>query len=174
MQFIVSSRGVVPTPAFRQMVERKVGKLARILPTVLEAKVMLSAEKYRRTAELTLVAKRQIFRSEETAGDLATAVDLAVDALGRQVRQMKDRLRRKKPQPAARRARPRSPSAGESAAPLVVARRFAPKPMSVEEAAMQLGLRRDQFLVFRNAATETVNVLYRRRNGGLGLIEPAP
>ena len=66
-----------------------------------------------------------------------------------------------------------APRAGEPAsAPLVVSRRLAPKPMSVEEAVMQLGLRRDQFLVFTNAATEAVNVLYRRKNGGLGLIEP--
>ena len=55
---------------------------------------------------------------------------------------------------------------------MVESRRVAAKPMSVEEAVMQLGLRDDQFLVFTNAATETVNVLYRRKNGGLGLIEP--
>ncbi|KRT73972.1 MAG: sigma 54 modulation protein/ribosomal protein S30EA, putative sigma-54 modulation protein [Candidatus Rokubacteria bacterium CSP1-6] len=180
MRCIISGHGVAVTPAFRQMVERKVGKLPRILPKIIEAKVMLSAEKYRRTAHITLVAKRRIFSSEETAGDLAAAVDLAVDALTRQVRQVKDRLRQRKPRASRRRpgprpeaGEPRLPGEGEAAPPLVVeSRRVAAKPMSVEEAVMQLGLRDDQFLVFTNAATETVNVLYRRKNGGLGLIEP--
>lgn len=180
MRYIISGHGVAVTPAFRQMVERKVGKLPRILPKIIEAKVMLSAEKYRRTAHITLVAKRRIFSSEETAGDLAAAVDLAVDALTRQVRQVKDRLRQRKPRASRRRpgprpeaGEPRPPGEGETAPPLVVeSRRVAAKPMSVEEAVMQLGLRDDQFLVFTNAATETVNVLYRRKNGGLALIEP--
>jgi putative sigma-54 modulation protein len=173
MRYIISGHGVAVTPAFRQMVERKVGKLARILPKIIEAKVMLSAEKYRRTARITLVAKRRILSSEETAGDLAAAVDLAVEALTRQVRQVKDRLRQRKPRASRRRPEPRLPGEGEAAPPpLVVSRRVAAKPMSVEEAVMQLGLRDDQFLVFTNAATETVNVLYRRKNGGFGLIEP--
>ena len=180
MRYIISGHGIAVPPAFRQMVERKVGKLARILPKIIEAKVMLSSEKYRRTAHITLVAKRKIFRSDETAGDLASAVDLAVDALTRQVRQVKDRLRQRKPRASRRRPGPRPEAAetrfpGEGEAtppPPVVSRRVAAKPMSVEEAVMQLGLRDDQFLVFTNAATETVNVLYRRKNGGLGLIEP--
>ena len=179
MRYIISGHGVAVTPAFRQMVERKVGKLPRILPKIIEAKVMLSAEKYRRTAHITLVAKRRIFSSEETAGDLAAAVDLAVDALTRQVRQVKDRLRqrksrasRRRPGPRPEAGEPRRPGEGEAAPPVLESRRVAAKPMSVEEAVMQLGLRDDQFLVFTNAATETVNVLYRRKNGGLGLIEP--
>lgn|SRR5574337_687837 len=173
MRFIISGRNVAITPAFRDVIERKVGKLARILPKIIEAKVILSGEKYRRTAELTLLAKRRIFHSEETAGDLAAALDLAVDALARQVRQVKDRIRARKPRVSWQRVVARTPGDHEpSSAPLLVSRRLAPKPMSVEEAVMQLGLRRDQFLVFRNAVTEAVNVLYRRKNGGLGLIEP--
>ncbi|MBI4589371.1 MAG: ribosome-associated translation inhibitor RaiA [Candidatus Rokubacteria bacterium] len=176
MRFIVSGHGVVITPAFRAIVERKVGKLSRILPKILEAKIMLSAEKYRRTAELTLLAKRRIFRSEETAPDLAAAVDLAVDALARQVRQAKGRIIQRKPRVSPRRAGARetrtSRDGDAGSPPQLVSRRLALKPMSVEEAVMQLGLRRDQFLVFTNATTDTVNVLYRRKNGGLGLIEP--
>ncbi len=187
MRFIISGHGVSITPAFRAMVERKVGKLSRILPKIIEAKVMLAAEKYRRTAQLTLLAKGKLFRSEETAADLAAAVDLAIDALTRQVRQVKDRIRERKPRVSPRRAAPRPKAAalwpeameprasrdGEpGSVPLLVSRRLALKPMSVEEAVMQFGLRSDQFLVFTNAATDAINVLYRRKNGGLGLIEP--
>ncbi len=173
MRFIVTARGVAITPAFRALVERKVEKLSRIFPKIIDAKITLSAEKYRRTARLTLIAKRKIFTSEETAANLGAAVDLAADALSRQVRQVKDRLRERKPRVSRRRALARTPREGEPAAPLLVSRRPAPKPMSVEEAVMQLGLRGDQFLVFTNAVTDAINVLYRRKNGGLGLIEPA-
>ena len=183
MEVIISGRGVVLTPAFRARVGQKVQKLSRILPKIHEAKVILSAEKYRRTAELTLLGKGRVFHSEETAPDLAAAVDLAVDALTRQVRQTKDRLRQRKPRASPRRAPTHSFGVGtraagdsaEAAVPsLVVSRRqVAPKPMSVEEAAMQLRLRRDHhFLVFTNAATDALNVLYRRKDGALGLIEP--
>lgn len=174
MQVIISGRGVVITPAFKARVGQKVQKLSRILSKIHEAKVVLSAEKYRRTAEVTLLGKGRIFHSEETAPDLAAAVDLAVDALTRQVRQTKDRLRQRKPRVSPRRAPAGIPQdAGEPAGvPVVVARQVAPKPMSVEEAAMQLRLRRDQFLVFTNATTDALNVLYRRTDGTLGLIEP--
>lgn len=174
MRFIISGRGASISPAFRAVVERKVGKLSRILPKIHEAKVILSAEKYRRTAELTLLAKRRTFRSEETAPDLATAVDLAVETLGRQVREEKDRIRQRK-QRASRRRRPAAPSraGGEpTEPPKVVFKQVSAKPMSVEEAVMQFGLNSDQFLVFTNAVTQSVNVLYRRNDGSLGLIEP--
>ncbi|MBI4611352.1 MAG: ribosome-associated translation inhibitor RaiA [Candidatus Rokubacteria bacterium] len=175
MQVIISGRGVVLTPAFKARIGQKVQKFSRILPKIHEAKVVLSAEKYRRTAEVTLLGKGRIFHSEETAPDLAAAVDLAVEALARQVRQTKDRLRQRKLRVSPRRAPLRIPrDTGEAGnTPVVVSRRqVAPKPMSVEEAAMQLGLRRDQFLVFTNAATDALNVLYRRKDGALGLIEP--
>ncbi len=174
MQVIISARGVVILPAFRARVGQKVQRLTRILPKIHEAKVVLSSEKYRRTAEVTLLAKGRIFHSRETAPDLAAAVDLAVDALSRQVRQTKDRLRQRKPRTSRRKAAaPVAAGAVEpaGAAPVVV-RQVTPKPMSVEEAAMQLRLRQDQFLVFTNAATDSLNVVYRRKDGAVGLIEP--
>lgn len=174
MRCIISGRGVSISPAFRIVVERKVGKLARILPKILEAKVVLSAEKYRRTAELTLLAKRKIFRAAETSSDLAAAVDLAVETLARQVRQEKGRLRQRKLR-AARKGRSAEsvPSGGAIPEPMqVVSKPVTLKPMSVEEAVMQFGLNSNQFLVFVNASTQSLNVLYRRNDGSLGLIEP--
>lgn len=171
MQVIISGRGVVLTPAFKTLVERKVTKLARVLPKILDARVVCAAEKFRRTARLTLRAQRRIFASRATAGDLIAAVDDAVETLGRQVRQDKDRRRQHKGRPA-RVGPPSRPPADGEAGPDPVPRRLVAKPMSVEEAVMQLRLRDDQFLAFRNAETSDVNVLYRRRDGGLGLIEP--
>ncbi|MFQ5828196.1 MAG: ribosome hibernation-promoting factor, HPF/YfiA family [Candidatus Methylomirabilia bacterium] len=174
MQVIISGRGVVTTPAFKAQVEKKVQKLSRILPEIHGARVVLSAEKYRRTVEVTLLGKGKPFHSEETAPDLGAAVDRAVGALTRQVRQTKDRIRQRKPRSAPRQASVPAPRAVAEATsePFVVTRRVTRKPMSVEEAAMQLKLRSDQFLVFTNAATDVVNVLYRRKDGTFGLIEP--
>lgn len=174
MQCIISGRGVSVSPAFRAAVERKIVKLAKILPKILEAKVMLSAAKYRRIAEITLLAKRKIFRSAETASDLVAAVDLAVETLTRQVRQEKDRLRQRKLRAARKQQPDESVPSGSviPGPPRVVSKPVTLKPMSVDEAVMQFGLNSDQFLVFVNPSTQSLNVLYRRHDGSLGLIEP--
>src|SRR4029434_10906212 len=100
----------------------------------------------------------------------AAAVDAALVALTRQVRQLKDRLRAHKP--AARQGLPPVGSDGDSAPPELDIQQVPVKPMSVQEALEQFGPSRDPFFAFTNARTETVNVLYRRRGGGFGLIEP--
>jgi putative sigma-54 modulation protein len=171
MHVIISARGMTISKTYKDFITRKLGKLERIVPRIIEAKIMLSKEKHRRTAGLTLIAKNRTFRSEETAEDLAAAVDMAVEALRRQVREVKDRVKRHK----TRRSSAPDALRGDAtiiAEPQVLVRQVTPKPMSVEEAVDQFHLEQDQFLVFTNAVTDAVNVLYRRRDGGLGLIEP--
>jgi putative sigma-54 modulation protein len=172
MHVIISGRGVVLTPTFKALVERKVSKLARGLPRILDARVVCEAQKFRRTARLVVRARRRTFSAEATAGDLSVAVDEAVEAVDRQARAAKDRRRPPKGRPPRRRAASATSAPEPSSPPDLVPRRLVAKPMSVEEAVMQLGLGDGQFLVFRNARTSDVNVLYRRRHGGLGLIEP--
>ncbi|HXJ77715.1 MAG TPA: ribosome-associated translation inhibitor RaiA [Candidatus Methylomirabilis sp.] len=169
MQVIFSTRGMTISNSYKDALTRKLSKLEPLLP-IIETKAVLSKEKHRRTAALTLVTKLHTFRSEETAGDLAVAVDMAVDALARQVREMKDRVKNRK----ARAARRPAPAAQprEGAALDVTVRQVALKPMSVEEAAAELAQGSDDFVVFTNASTDAVNVLHRRRDGGLGLVEP--
>lgn len=172
MQVIISTRGFTVSKTYKDRLSQRLAKLEALWPKITEARVVLSREKHRRTATVTLVAKQRAFRSEETAPDLAVAVDLAVDALGRQVRALKDRVKRRKGRPTPRAAEPVQAEAGSGAEGGVVVRRVTPKPMSVEEAVEQFRLGTDQFLVFTNAHADTVNVLYRRRDGGLGLVEP--
>jgi putative sigma-54 modulation protein len=170
MQVIISSRGMTISRTYKDALTKKLEKLEPMLPKIIETKAVLSKEKHRRTAALTLIAKHHTFRSEETAGDLAVAVDMAVDALARQVRELKDRVKNRKarnarraPLPAPLRAR---------VGPDVVVRQIPLKPMSLDEAVAELGSEADDFLVFANASTDAVNVLYRRKDGALGLIEP--
>jgi ribosome hibernation promoting factor len=170
MQVIISTRGMTISKTYKDTLTRKLSKLEPMLPKIIEAKAVLSKEKHRRTAALTLVAKHHTFRSEETAGDLAAAVDMAVDALVRQVRELKDRVKSRKGRGERRVA---SPAVSEvPVVPDVVVRQVPLKPMSLDEAVAELGVGRDDFLVFANASTDAVNVLYRRGDGGLGLIEP--
>jgi ribosomal subunit interface protein len=109
MQIIISSRGVTLPAAFKALAERKIGKLATLLPRAVGARLVCTAEKFRRTVRLSLAARRHTFATVVTADDLGTALDLAVDALGRQVREEKVRRRH-----AVRGSRRKSPAALES------------------------------------------------------------
>lgn len=167
MRVIISARGLTVSPTYRTHLQERIEKAARLSPKPLEARVVLTKERNRRTAGVTLVAKHHTFRSEETALDLAAAVDAALAALARQVRQLKDRIQTHKP---TRKEGTRA-ERGESVEPIEITQVPA-KPMSVEEALEQFRLGREAFFAFTNAGSGAVNVLYRRRAGGLGLIEP--
>jgi len=170
MQVIISARGLTVSRTDKDALTHKLGKLEPLLPQIVKTKAVLSKEKHRRTVALTLIAKHHTFRSEETAADLGAAVDAAVDALVRQVRQLKDRVKNRKGR------LQRRVTVGEplpaAAPPAVRVRRIPLKPMPLAEAITELRAEREDFLVFTNASTNTVNVLYHRKDGGLGLIEP--
>ena len=168
MQVIFSTRGMTISKSYQDAIVRRLAKLEPLLP-ILETRAVLSREKHRRTAALTLVAKRHTFHSEETAGDLEVAVDLAVDALARQVREAKDRVKNRKARHA-RRAGGGGRGAGNTGD--IVARRVPLKSMSVDDAAATLARGDDDFVLFINAATDDVNVLYRGTDGALELVEP--
>jgi putative sigma-54 modulation protein len=91
LPLVLSGRGVSLTPALRRLVEDKLARLPRVRPSILDARVVCTAEKFRRTVRITLRARRRTFASEATAPDLATAVDAAIEALRRQTRKAKDR-----------------------------------------------------------------------------------
>jgi ribosomal subunit interface protein len=101
MQVIISTRGMTVSRTYKDELTRKLSKLAPMVPALVETRAVLTKEKHRRTAALTLLARRRAFRSRETAPDLELAVDRAVHALRRQVRETKAR-------------RPRRPAAGPS------------------------------------------------------------
>jgi putative sigma-54 modulation protein len=190
MRVIISTRGLTVSPTYRAHLQERIEKVARLSPKPSEARVVLTKERNRRRAGVTLLAKHHTFRSEETALELAAAVDAALAALTRQVRQLKDRIQTHKPGP---RKSPRAlgwrgaaegepsgygkrrgaaegePGGNEN---VLEISQVPAKPMSVEEALEQFRLSRDQFFAFTNAGSQAVNVLYRRHAGGFGLIEP--
>jgi putative sigma-54 modulation protein len=136
--------------------------------------VVLSLEKHRHQAEITLNTNGITVNARDVTEDMYAAIDLAVDKLERQVKKHKEKLKDHKP--GIRTARynivssgPVLPAQGER---IIKTESIFIKPMSIDEAIMQIDVINNDFLVFTNAQTQKVNVLYRRRDGYLGLIEP--
>ena len=176
MQMIISTRGLTVSKADKDALTRRLAKIEPMLPALIEAKAMLSREKHRRTAALTLVAKHHAFHAEETAGDLQSAVDAAVTALVRQVREHKDRVTSRKVSRSRR--RPAGPAGagrpGPLRAPAVPVRRVALAAMSVAEAAAALAATGEDALLFTDTATDTIGAVYRRRDGSVAALEASP
>jgi putative sigma-54 modulation protein len=185
MQIIVKGRHMDVTPALHDYAEEKVGKVARILDhQIMEAEVELYVERNpsiedNQVAEMTMFTKRgPVIRAKEAATDMYAAIDLASDKLERQVRKYKGKLvdRHSGKHGNGREARERlavPPPLPEDEEPEIVkTKQVAIKPMTAEEAILQLELLGHDFFVFTSAETEEVNVLYRRNDGDYGLIEP--
>ena len=198
MRLELTGRHITVTPAVRRLVEQRLASTLRMLNDhAVSAQVVLTKEKTRVHAEVTLHARGEHFLHGEASGrDLDTALSSAVDKVDRQVQSLKSRWSKGKRQgisvAKAASAAPRPERGGRGfgsaramalaaaraggAEPrmlrIVRARRYEVKPMSVDEAALEVVDGDDAFLVFRNAATDTINVLFRRADGNLGLIEP--
>jgi len=173
--------GASVSPDIRRRIEAKLAKMQRLFPKLIEARVTLGIERYRHLAEVTLQAKRATFHAKGEAPDFHAAVDEALATLAAQIRRKKERVSAKKPRPAPNRQASQRVTSGPRESgdepapppPPLVVRRTSMKPMSLEEAVDQLRLQADGLLVFRNARTRTVNVLRRRPDGGVELVEPA-
>jgi putative sigma-54 modulation protein len=188
MRFHFTGRNLTVTPALRRYAETKLARLNRLADGLSTAHVVLRVEKHHQVAEVTVAARDVILRAEESTPDLYASIDLVADKLERQVRRYKERFGtyggrggRTAAAPAgtgrAARAAARPsghpPAGGGEDRPRVVrVKRFAMKPMTVEDAVLQMELLGHSFFVFRHAATDEVTVLYRRSDGAYGLIEP--
>jgi putative sigma-54 modulation protein len=164
--------------AIRRLAERKLGKLERLLPGVTRAHVVLSSDKRRQIAEVSLHSRHLDLSAREASADLAGSLVAVVDKLARQAERQMGKRRSRGRTPAERTGRRSAASAPSDDAPAgdrapVIRRRRLPlKPMTVDEAAHEVLARREGFVVFRDARTERVSVLYRQNDGNLALIEP--
>ena len=173
MQLSVKGRNLEVTDALRTYAEEKVQRMGRYLEGIGSGNVVLSVEKHRQIAEVTLRVRDLTVRAEESTDDLYSSIDLVAEKLERQILRYKERIVAHMDRPAHREERQMVQSVPASDGPLVVkTKRFAVKPAQVEEAILQMDLLGHNFYVFRNAQTDEVNVVYRRRDGHYGLIEP--
>lgn len=175
MQITVRGRNVEITDSLRDYVEKKVGRLERQFDNAVAATVTMNVERDRHTVEVTMPLNGMVLRGEETTGDMYSAVDLVVDKLERQIAKYKTRIsRRLRSGDEKLTAEASAPEADrDDKEPRIVrTKRFNLKPMTLDEAVLQLGLIGHDFFIFTNAETDRINVLYRRRDGNYGLIEP--
>ncbi len=186
MQLQVKGKNVPVTDALFDHAERKLQRLTKILPPWDEPPIVeleLSVERNPKiakpqTAEITVRTRGGVLRVHESAEDMYTAIDMAAHKLERQAARYRERRRRHRaphehlPEPVETIA-PELQHEAEAEGPKVVkTKQFALKPMSSEEAALHMDMLHHDFYVFRSAETGDVNVVYRRRDGDVGLIVP--
>lgn len=175
--FAIRGKNIEITPALKDYVEKKVGKVTKHFDAVGEIAVLLTVSKGDHSVEVTLPIHGILLRGEETTNDMYASIDLVVEKLDRQIRKQKTKLERKFRNGGFKYAEPVSQAKpvedDEEDYPIVKTKRFAVKPMDVQEAIMQMNLINHDFFVFRDADTEEVSVVYRRKDGHYGLIEPS-
>lgn len=179
MRIIVSGKNFNVTDALKDRVDKKLSKFEKYFGPNTEAHATLSVEKNRHIIEVTIPFNGVILRGEEATEDMYVSIDNVVDKLERQMRKQKTRLERKikdnsvKFENFAMDAQfIGSFDEDEEEGQIVRTKKFTLKPMPVEEAVMQMELLGHSFFVFSNAETEEVNVVYKRKDGHYGLIEP--
>jgi putative sigma-54 modulation protein len=164
-------------PALKTLTERKLKKLERVLGRITHVHVVLAADKRRQSAEVSVNSPHVTLTASDEGADLGLALATVVEKLTRQAQRHVGKLRQRKRR-AARAAvargvvPPSRPPASAPEAPRVIRRRQAVRPMSLDAAAREFQRSGDGFFLFRDAASEKIGVLFRRKDGNLGLIEP--
>lgn len=177
MQINVKGKNVDVTPALRAHAEKKASKFEKFFAKrPLEAQVTLSIERGFHICDITLLVEGLLLRGEERSGDMYVSIDSACEKVERQIQKYKTRINHKLRQDGNTIVdEPADDAHGnhEEIEPRIVrTKRFNLKPMSVDEAAMQMDLLGHDFYVFTNSETESLGVVYRRKDGSYGLIEP--
>ena len=166
------------TPALKDYVEKRVGKVTKYFDQGGEITVLLTVSKGRHIVEVTVpVEGGVLLRGEEATMDMYTSIDLVVEKLERQIHKHKTKLQRRfrggfKADMVAEGAGPAARADTAEDYSIVKTKRFAVKPMDVQEAIMQMNMVNHDFFVFRDSETEEVSVVYRRTDGNYGLIQP--
>ena len=176
MKFTFTEKKMEASENLRAYAEKKAGKIDRLFRNESEAFVTFSTERGRSLVELTIKNNGTYFRAHELTSDMYASVDSAVATIERQIRKNKTRLAKKLREGAEREVEA-LPVASEDDAEteqfeIVRRKQFAIKPMSVEEAILQMNLLDHQFYMFSNSADEKVCVVYARKDGGYGLLVP--
>lgn len=183
MKYNIRGENIEVTGAIRDYVEKKINKLERYFdtPPTSEVHVNLSVYNDEQQIEVTIPMTNLLLRAEEQHNDLYAAIDLVVDKLERQIRKHKTKVNRKFRQKGApkhifaeleKEAADAEREAGSDEIEIVRTKRFNLKPMDSEEAVLQMDMLGHAFFVFTNAVSGNTNVVYRRKDGKYGLIEP--
>lgn len=178
MDITVTFRHVESTDSLKEYAEEKLSKIEKYFDYPIEAHVVLAVEKFRRMADVTVNINGAVIKAVEETEDMYSAIDQVMDKIEKQVKRYRDKTRKRRSES---RKSDNSLDAGyseESAdtvtdEPGIEVEKLVAKPMDPEEAAMQFSMSQQDFLVFRNSRSSEINVIYKRKDGNFGLIEPA-
>lgn len=178
MDITVTFRHIEPTDSLKAYAEEKISKIDKYFYSPVEAHIVLEVEKFRHMAAVNLSVNGNMIKAVEETEDMYSAIDQVMDKIEKQVKRVRDKTRNRRQE-----GRKSEGSLGieesEDAADLgfeelrIEVEKLVAKPMDPEEAAMQLALSQQDFLVFRNERSREINVIYQRKDGNLGLIEPS-
>jgi len=176
MQTSVTFKNLDPSDPLKSYVQDKLDRFDRLLDNPAEANVVLSVEKFRHIAEININGDRLTINGKEETNDMYSAIDMVLDKLEKQIKKNKQKVRERRT--ASKDRTKNLTEAGvnmpdEEPAIEVKVKNIEYKPMDVEEAILQMDLLKDNFLVFTNARSDKINVLYRRKDGHYGLIQPS-
>lgn len=173
MRYIISGKNIDVTEGLKGAIYEKIGKLERYFTPETEIHVTLSVEKDRQKIEITIPMKGNIVRAEQVSNDMYASIDLVEEIIERQLRKYKSKLVDMKQSGGSfNQTFIEDELFEEEDINIFRVKKFAIKPMDAEEACVQMELLGHNFYVFRNAETDEVNVVYKRKGNTYGLIEP--
>ena len=177
MKVTVIAKNIELTPSLKEMVERKISKLEKYFGPDVEARATLSVQKNRQRVEVTIPFNGVILRGEEVTDDMYKSIDLVEEKLVRQIRKQRTKLSRKNNSgslryPEFNSLEFKNEDTDEDTSRIVKTKSFNVKPMSADEAVLQMELLGHSFFVYQDADTNNVSVVYKRKDGNYGLIEP--
>ena len=171
MRISITGKNIEVSDYLRELAIKKMAKLERYFPADTVAQVTMAVEKNRHIVEVTIPYSGGIIRGEEVTGDMYASIDNVIAKLERQIIRYRTKLE-KNLKAEAFDEEPMEFEDEDEGPKIVKVKRFSIKPMSVDEAVLQMELLGHSFFVFTNSETEDMNVLYKRKDGNLGLIEP--
>ncbi len=173
MRYIISGKNIDVTEGLKTAVYEKIGKLEKYFTPETEVHLTLSVEKDRQKIEVTIPVKGNIIRAEQVSNDMYVSIDLVEEIIERQLKKYKNKIVDKKQANGHfQDSYIEKEYKEDDSIEIVRSKRFAMKPMDAEEACVQMELLGHNFFVFRNAETDEVNVVYKRKGNTYGLIEP--
>ena len=173
MNYIISGKNIEVTEGLKEAVYDKLGKLDKYFTNETEVQVTFSVDKERQKIEVTIPVKGNVIRAEQVSDDMYVSIDLVEEVIERQINRYKKKLVDQKQNAAYfQKDFMDDEDIDDEEIRIIRSKKFAVKPMDAEEACIQMELLGHNFFVFRNAETDEVNVVYKRKGNTYGLIEP--
>jgi putative sigma-54 modulation protein len=176
MQTSVTFKNLDPSDHIKSYVSEKLNRLDKYLYNPADANVVLSVEKFRHIAEINIVGDRLNVNGKEETEDMYSAIDMTLDKIEKQIKKNKEKVREHRSGKGKAKGVliDDAISAEEDPEKQVIIKNINFKPMDTDEAVMQMEIANNNFMVFTNARSGRVNVIYRRKDGHYGLIQPSP